>query len=158
MRCIMRTLSLLVCAVFTISGVVNAQERAATQAGTNMRIQKLVRDVLGKTVTLNFKASEPRAGTLVRANGTEFVLEIDGAEEKFPTQTIRSLTLKPGFAEGILVVVSSALVAGFGLGAATLAFDEVSSRAQTVVAIVFGIFGGWLGYESFFQEVEVELP
>jgi len=146
------------CAVLTVMSVSKARGQDLSQSGRNMRIQKLVRDVLGKTVTLNFKASEPRAGTLVRANGTEFVLEIDGAEEKFPTQTIRSLTLKPGFAEGILVVVSSALVAGFGLGAATLAIDEVSSRAQTVVAIVFGIFGGWLGYESFFQEVEIEFP
>jgi hypothetical protein len=155
----MRTLSLFVVFLaFILPGVMNAQEHSATQLGKNIRIQKIVHDFLGKTVTLNFRASAPRAGTLVRANASEFVLEIEGAEEKYPTQTIRSLTLSPGIAEGILVVVSSALVAGFGLGAATLVFDGATSGAQAVVAIVFGIFGGWLGYESFFQEVEIELP
>jgi hypothetical protein len=155
----MRTLSLFVaCLAFILPGVMKAQDRSATQLGKNIRIQKIVHDVIGKTVRLNFKEGTPREGTLTRANGGEFVLEIEGVEEKYPTQTIRSLTLSPGIAEGILVVVSSALVAGFGLGAVTLAFDGATSGAQAVVAIVFGIFGGWLGYESFFQEVEIELP
>jgi hypothetical protein len=155
----MRTLSLLVvCAVFTISGVVNAQEQTATQAGKNMRIQKLVRDVLGKTVTINFKETTPRKGSLVRASGTEFVLETDGTEEKYPTSAIRSITIGPGIPEGLLVTLSSVLLAGFGLGVATLSFEGVSSGVQTAVAAVFGLFGGWIGYESFFQSVELELP
>jgi len=155
----MRTSSLLVvCVVFAISGLVDAQEQTATQAGKNMRIQKLVRDVLGKTVTINFKEAGPRKGKLARANGTEFVLERDGAEEKYPTSDIRSITIGPGIPEGLLVTLSSVLLAGFGLGAATLSFEEISSGVQTAVAVVFGLFGGWVGYESFFQPTEIELP
>ena len=154
-----RTLSLLVvCAVFTISGVADAQEQTAAKAGRNMRIQKLVRDVLGKTVTINFKEGTPRKGSLTRANGTEFVLETNGTEEKYPTLAIRSLTIGPGIPEGLLVTISGALLAGFGLGVATLSFEGVSSGVQTAVAVVFGLFGGWIGYESFFQPTEIELP
>jgi hypothetical protein len=155
----MRTLSLFVaCVAFILPGVVNAQDQGVTQVGKNLRIQKIVHDVVGKTVRLNFKEGTPREGTLTRANGTEFVLETNGTEEKYPTSAIRSLTIGPGVPDGILVVLSSVLVAGFGLGVVTLSFEGVSSSIQTAVAVVFGIFGGWLGYESFFQEVEIELP
>lgn len=155
----MRTVSIIiVCVALALSSIAMAQEHGVTESGKNMRIQKIVHDVIGKTVRLNFKEGTPREGTLTRANGSEFVLGTDGTEEKYPTSAIRSLTIGPGVPEGILVVLSSVLVAGFGLGVATLTFDGLSSGMQTAVAIVFGIFGGWLGYESFFQEVEIELP
>ncbi len=155
----MRALSIiLVCVALTLSSIAVAQELGVTESQKNLRIQKIVHDVFGKTVKLNFKEGMPRKGILTRANASEFVLEIDGAEEKYPTQTIRSLTLSPGISEGILVVVSGALIAGFGLGTTMLLFDGATSGSQAVVAIVFGIFGGWLGYETFFQEVVLELP
>lgn len=159
MRCIMRILLvIIVCAALSPPGDLNAQEQNASQLGRNMRIQKIVRDVLGKTVTLNFKEKTSRTGTLVKADAAEFVLESDGTEEKYPTSAIRSLTIGPGVSEGILVVLSSVLVAGFGLGVATLSFEGVSSNIQTAVAVVFGLFGGWIGYESFFQLTEIVLP
>jgi hypothetical protein len=158
-RFIMRTVSIIiVCIALTLSCIAMAQERGVTESRNNMRIQKIVHDVIGKTVTLNFKEGALREGTLTRADGSEFVLETDGAEEKYPTSAIRSLTIGPGVPEGILVVVSSVLVAGFGLGVATLSFEGVSSGVQTAVAAVFGLFGGWIGYESFFQPTEIELP
>ena len=155
----MRTLYLFtLCVIFSVSGIVNAQEHTSTLTGKNLRIQKLVRDVLGKKITLNFKANEPKAGTLVRANGIEFILEINGEEEIFLTETIHSYTLKAGFGQGILVFLSGGFVAGFGVGAAALSFNGMSSTSLYGIGVVFGIVGGWLGYESFFQDVEVELP
>ncbi|MDP1675255.1 MAG: hypothetical protein Q8L88_00195 [Bacteroidota bacterium] len=155
----MKTLSILaLCIIFIGSSVMNAQEHAATQAGKNLRIQKLVRDVLGKTVTLNFKDGEPKTGTLIRANGIQFTLEIDDKEEIFQTETIRSYTLKAGLGEGILVFLSAGFVAGFGVGAAALSFEGMTSTSLSAIGVVFGIIGGWLGYESFFQDVEVEIP
>ncbi len=155
----MRTVSIIiVCVALTLSCIALAQEHGVTESGKNMRIQKIVHDVIGKTVRLNFKEGTPREGTLTRANGSEFVLETDGTEEKYPTSAIRSLTIGPGVPEGLLVVLSSVLVAGFGLGVATLSFEGVSSNIQTAVAVVFGLFGGWIGVESFFQSVELELP
>jgi hypothetical protein len=151
-------LAIIICAALAPPGKLNAQEQIPSQFGRNMRIQKLVRDVIGKTVTLNFKEKSARTGTLVKADETEFVLETDGTKEKYPTSAIRSLTIGPGVPEGILVLLSGVLVSGFGLGVATLSFDGVSSSIQTAVAVVFGLFGGWLGYEGFFQSVEIELP
>jgi hypothetical protein len=149
---------LLLCMIVVDTNMLNAQDRFATEAGKNLRIQKLVRDVLGKRVTLNFKGNEQKTGTLIRANGIQFTLEIDDKEEMFPTETIRSYSLKPGIGEGILVVLSGSFVAGFGMGAAALSFDGISSTALGAVGFVFGIIGGWLGHESFYQDVEVELP
>lgn len=159
MRCIMRVVSVIfLCAALTVSSVEIARGQEVSQSGKNMRIQKLVRDALRKTVTINFKETTPRQGTLARANGTEFVLETDGTEEKYPTSAIRSITIGPGIPEGLLVTLSSILLAGFGLGVATLSFEGVSSGVQTAVAVVFGLFGGWIGYESFFQPTEIVLP
>lgn len=159
MRCVMRVVSVIfLCVTLTVSSVAIAWGQDVSQSGRNMRIQNLVRDVLGKTVTINFKETTPQSGTLVRANGTEFVLEMDGTEEKYPTSSIRSITIGPGIPEGLLVTLSSVLLAGFGLGVATLSFEGVSSGVQTAVAAVFGLFGGWIGYESFFQPTEIRLP
>lgn len=146
------------CAAIMISSAQIARGQELSQAGKNIRIQKLVRDVLGKNVTLNFKDDTRRNGKLTRANGSEFVLETDTAEEKFATFDIRSVTISPGISEGMLVLLSGVLVAGFGIGVATLSFEGISSAVQTAVAVVFGIFGGWLGYESFFQDSEIVLP
>lgn len=151
-------LAIIVCVTFSPSDGLNAQGQNSSQFGRNMRIQKLVRDVLSKTVTLNFKESSPRTGILVKADAIEFVLESDSTEEKYPTSGIRSITIGPGVSEGLLVALAGVLCAGFGIGAATLSFDGMSSGAQTAVAAVFGLFGGWIGYGSFFQVTELQLP
>lgn len=151
-------LFLVVCAALSPLGDLNAQEENPSQAGRNMRIQKIVRDILGTTVTLNFRETSPRTGRLVRADATEFVLESDGVAEKYRTITIRSISIGPGISEGLLVVVASVLCGGFGLGVATLSFNETSSGVQSAVALVFGLFGGWIGYENFFQTTELIMP
>jgi hypothetical protein len=136
----------------------NAQEHTATLMGKNLRIQKLVRDVLGRTITLNFKGGETKTGELVRANGIEFTLEVQGTEEIFQTGSIRSFTKKAGLSEGVLVLLSAGVAGGFGLGSTALLFNGASSETLTVAAVLFGLLGGWLGYDSFFQDVEIELP
>ena len=155
----MKTVFLCILSIFCIaSGLVVAQEHSGSSIGNNLRIQKLVRDVIGRTIVLNFKGEGPKTGTLIRANGNEFVLEVEGDEEIFQTQTIHSYTIKAGIAEGILMVISGCFGAGLGAGAAALSVNGISAAAVGGVGFVFGILGGWLGYESFFQDVEVELP
>ena len=155
----MRTVFLYIfCAAVALSGELNAQEQTGTLMGKNLRIQKLVRDVLERTITLNFKSGEKKTGSLVRANGIEFTLEIQGTEEIFQTSSIRSFTKKAGLSEGVLVILSAGVVGGFGLGSAALLFNGASSGTLSAAAVVFGLLGGWLGYDSFFQDVEIDLP
>ncbi len=148
----------ILCVSFFLTEHLLAQEHSAVSSGTKLKIQRLVRDLLGSAVTLNFKDSGTKTGNLVRANGDQFVLEIDGNEEHFETALIHSLTKKAGLSEGILMVASAAVVGGFGLGATALLFEGSSPASLTAVAVVFAVFGGWLGFESFFQDVEVVLP
>ena len=97
MRCNMRGVQvILICIALTVMSVAIARGQELSESVRNMRIQKIVRDVIGKTVTLNFKEKLSRTGTLVKANGTEFVLESDGTEEHYPASGIHSITIGPG--------------------------------------------------------------
>jgi hypothetical protein len=152
-----RVANLIVFAVIICSYSVNAQEKSTPSVVLNLRIQNIVKDFIGKTVTLNLKDDTSREGCLVRANGSEFVIASDGGEERYATATIKSITINAGFSEGLLVIVSGTIVAGFGLGAATLTITGMSSGGQAAVTLLFGILGGWLGYETFYQPVEIQL-
>lgn len=142
----------------TFTGAATSQEQMPSESAKNMRIQKAVHDLIGKTVTLNFKESGSRSGLLVRAAAGEFVLDVDGTEEQYPASGVRSLTIRPGISEGVLVVLSSIIVGGFGLGVAELSFNGGSKSIETGVGAVFALIGAWIGYESFFQDIEIELP
>ena len=148
----------LVCALITNVSVANGQDHGADYRGKNLVIKNLVRNAIGKSVMVNFKTHETITGILIHANENEFIIEKDGDEERFQTETIRSFTIRPGISEGLFVFLTSVFSSGFGAGATTLSFDKVSSNVLLGVAVVFGFFGGWLGYESFFQEDEIVLP
>lgn len=155
----MMTIILVLSSMVSInSNIGNAQEKSIPSTGNDLRIKKLVRDVIGKTITLNFRSQEHATGTLISADGFEFVVETDGIQENYKTQTIRSFTMEAGIGEGILVVVSACFAAGLGAGAAALSVTGISSGAVGGVGLIFGFLGGWLGYESFFQDVEIDLP
>ena len=142
----------------TLCGMGMTQEQRLSESARNMRIQKAVHDLIGKNVTLNFKESESRSGLLVRTAAGELVLDVDGTHEQYPASRVRSLTIRPGVSEGLLVVLSSILVGGFGLGVAELSFEGGSRGIEAGVGAVFALIGGWIGYESFFQDIEIELP
>lgn len=140
------------------SGEILGQGQVLTPEGKNLKVRRLVRDVLGKTISLNFFSQESISGILISANGTEFVMEVQGVERTYPTQSIRSYTIKAGIGEGVLVLISGCFAAGLGAGAAALSIDGISASAVGGVGFTFGLLGLWLGVESFFQDVEVELP
>ena len=125
---------------------------------TEIRVQRMVHELTGKTITLNFKEGETRTGTLVRCNGKEFLLDNDGKEETYPVWTVRSIILKPGISEGVLVAVSGMLLGGFGLGVSALSFENAPSALHWATAAVFALIGGWAGYDTFYQETETILP
>jgi len=153
-----RTVFIIAYFLSILCSVYGAQVFTTGDRGKDMRIQKLVRDVVGTTITLNFKEHEPVTGTLIRADGTEFIMEVDGATESFPTETIRSYTIKASIAEGFLVLASAGVVGGFGAGASALLFKGLPFSTFRFVAVVFAILGGWIGYDSFFQDIEIALP
>jgi hypothetical protein len=155
----MRTIQIIsILLALALAGNATAQDSKQTAQVKVLKIQRLVHDQIGKSATLNLTNGETRSGVLLRVTGEAFILGVNGAEEQCPISNVRSLTIGPGISEGILVALSSLLVGGFGWGVAELSFNGRSSTAQGAVAIVFAILGGWTGYDSFFQKIEIEMP
>ena len=156
----MRTfIALVTCITFVVPAVLQSQRKDfAPSSAAEIRVQRMVHELVGKKITMNFKEGEARTGTLVRCTGREFVIDIGGEQETYPARTLRSIILKPGVSEGLLVAVSGLLLGGFGLGVSTLSFENASSAVHWASAAVLALVGGWIGYDTFYQETEIVLP
>ena len=156
----MRTFIILfACVMFAFPAPLRSQRKDFAPASTaEIRIQRMVHDLVGKKVTLNLKEGEARTGTLVGCNGREFLIDIGELLETHSAPTVRSIILKPGVSEGLLVALSGLLLGGFGLGVSTLSFENASSAVHWASAAVLALVGGWIGYDTFYQETEIILP
>ena len=156
----MRTfIALFACVTFAFPALLRSQLKDfAASSATEIRIQRMVHELVGKKITLNLKEGAARTGMLIRCNGREFVIDIEGGEEIHPAPTVRSIILKPGISEGLLVALSGLLLGGFGLGVSTLSFEEAPAAVHWVTAALLALVGGWVGYDTFYQETEIILP
>ena len=123
----------------------------------SIRAKKLAADWQGEIVSLTLMNGETVRGEFVHADYYTFSLMNSERINDFAIDDIISVTLKPGLAEGLLVVVGALIGGFFGTAVVDLTIDD-PERVVTISAGVVGVAaGGLFGYRNFFQKIVIHL-
>lgn len=145
----------LILTIFIIGEPVLAQdERLSIRS---IRAKKLAAHWQGKIVSLSLTSGETIRGELVHADYYTFSLMNSVRTDDIAIDDIVSVTLKPGFAEGALVLVGAFIGGFFGSAVVSLTVDSPDQVVIGSAAAVGATIGGLFGYHSFFQKIVIHL-
>lgn len=123
----------------------------------NIRVRKLAQDWTGRRVRITLTDGKRVAGTFAGADLFDFKLDGFGGRKVFPIDKVKSVTLRPGLGEAVLVLVGGALGGGLTTGIIALTVDNASPETLAGGFAVGAAAGLWWGYRAFFHEVVIEL-